>query len=224
MADTISDSAPVSTTRPLVITDCDEVLLRMVVHFREWLAEDHAIDMSVEHGFAEALRHRDGTVLEPDEVWEKLGAFFDDEMHRQDEVPGAIDAIRTLAGHAEVVVLTNLMDFRREDRMRQLAQFGIDIPVYTNQGPKGPALRRILDERGSDAAGNPRPAFFIDDLAVHHASVAQCAPDVIRLHLVGEPAVAPHVDCAFKAGDAHARIDDWQQALPWLLDRIKEFS
>ena len=31
--------------RPLVITDCDEVLLHMVRHFRDWLAAEHAIDV-----------------------------------------------------------------------------------------------------------------------------------------------------------------------------------
>lgn len=209
---------------PLVITDCDEVLLRMVYHFRAWLKEDHSIIMDVSSGFSGALRRDDGQALEPAEVWKLLGGFFDAEMHRQDEVPGAIAAIRTLSEFAEVVVLTNLNDERREDRVRQLATFGIDLPVYTNQGPKGPALARIVEERGHDALGNPRPVFFIDDLALHHGSVAQSAPQVTRLHFVGEPEVAPHTDCAFTAGHAHARIDNWQQALPWLLDRIKEHS
>ncbi len=31
-------------TRPLVVTDCDEVLLHMVRHFREWLGERIAIE------------------------------------------------------------------------------------------------------------------------------------------------------------------------------------
>ena len=30
--------------RPLLITDCDEVLLHMVKPFRDWLAEFHGID------------------------------------------------------------------------------------------------------------------------------------------------------------------------------------
>ena len=210
--------------KPLVITDCDEVLLRMVHHFRAWLKEDHAITMTVSRDFSGALAHDDGRTLEQEEVWELLGGFFDDEMHRQDEVPGAIDAIRKISEHAEVVVLTNLNDERREDRIRQLATFGIELPVYTNQGPKGPALARIVEERGYDANGKLRPTFFIDDLAVHHNSVAETAPHVICLHFVGEPEVAPHTTCAFTAGHAQARIDNWQQALPWLLERIKEHA
>ena len=29
-------------SRPLVVTDCDEVLLHMVRHFRDWLDDDHS--------------------------------------------------------------------------------------------------------------------------------------------------------------------------------------
>jgi hypothetical protein len=32
--------------------------------------------------------------------------------------------------------------------------------------------------------------------------------------------ISPHIACAHKAGHAHARIDDWTGALPWLMDRI----
>ena len=34
--------------RPLLITDCDEVLLHMVAHFQDWLGEAHAIDFAFE--------------------------------------------------------------------------------------------------------------------------------------------------------------------------------
>ena len=119
-----------------------------------------------------------------------------------------------LAEHADVVVLTNLMDHRQEARTRQLAEHGLDLRVFTNQGPKGPALQAILDEY------SPAGAIFIDDLAQHHGSVAELAPHVSRLHLCAEPTLAPHIDCAHEAGHAHARIDDWDNALSWLLERI----
>ena len=73
----------------------------------------------------------------------------------------------------------------------------------------------ILDEY------RPGHAVFIDDLPQHHGSVAEIAPHVTRLHLCGEPLLAPHIACAHQAGHAHARIDDWASALPWLLDRIE---
>jgi FMN phosphatase YigB (HAD superfamily) len=204
--------------RPLVITDCDEVLLHMLVHFREWLDEEHDVEFRMDgHDFANAMRRRghDKPVGEK-EMWAFLEGFFDTQMHRQTPVAGALEAINTLAGEADVVVLTNLADHRREARTRQLADHGLSIRVFTNQGPKGPALRAILDEY------RPSKAFFIDDLAQHHASAADQAPGVFRLHLVGEPTVAPHIPCAHEQGYAHARIDRWDLALPWLRERLKE--
>lgn len=202
--------------RPLVVTDCDEVLLHMVRHFRQWLEEEHNIAFTLEgNPFAQSMkrRHSDRDLTE-DEVWELLGAFFDTQMHCQLPVAGAVEAVAELQREADVVVLTNLVDKRNEARMRQLREIGIDAPVYTNQGPKGEALRRIIEEHGGSRA------IFIDDIAQHHRSAAESYPQVVRLHFCGEPAIAPHIPCAFAAGHAHARIDNWAEALPWILDTL----
>ena len=37
-------------SRPLLISDCDEVLLHMVSHFNDWLGEEHDIDFAFESG------------------------------------------------------------------------------------------------------------------------------------------------------------------------------
>lgn len=198
--------------RPLVITDCDEVLLYMVSHFRDWLAEEENITFDMaRHDFVSAMRHNDtGKLVPQDQIWTLLNRFFDDQMHRQTAVTGAIEAINALREEAEVVVLTNLMDFRQEARTRQLLEHGLDVRVFTNQGPKGPALQKILDEY------QPSRAVFIDDLPQHHDSVGEVAPQVARLHLCAEPLIAANITCAFEAGHAHARIDNWDEALPWI--------
>lgn len=203
-------------SRPLVVTDCDEVLLHMVRHFRAWLGQEHGIEFQL-HGnpFAQSLRRRDsGALIEEAEVWRLLQLFFDSEMPRQTAVEGAAAAIAELQRQADVVVLTNLVDSYGEARTEQLRRHGIAVPVFTNQGPKGEALGRIVAEFA------PSRAVFVDDLAQHHASVAQVLPHVRRLHFCGEPAIAAHVPCAFKAGHAHARIDTWREALPWILGTL----
>ena len=44
-------------SRPLVVTDCDEVLLHMVRHFRDWLGEAHGIEFALDgNPFAQAMR------------------------------------------------------------------------------------------------------------------------------------------------------------------------
>ena len=203
-------------SRPLIISDCDEVLLHMIGPFRDWLGEAHGIDFDMRGGeFANAMTRREtGAVVETAEIWPLLNLFFDSEMHRQHPIDGSVAGIAALREHADVVVLTNLQDHRQETRTRQLADHGLNLRVFTNQGPKGPALQAIIEEY------RPSRAIFIDDLAQHHGSVAEVAPQVSRLHLCGEPLIAGHIACAHKAGHAHARIDDWAKALPWLLTRL----
>lgn len=201
--------------RPLVVTDCDEVLLHMVRHFRDWLDEAHGVVFELKgNPFAQSASRRDGSALDQDEIWPLLNAFFDHEMRRQTAIEGAAAAMAELQREADVVVLTNLVDRFGEARAGQLRAHGIDARVVTNQGPKGEALRRIVEDYA------PSRAVFIDDLAQHHASAAEALPDISRLHFCGEPAIAPHVPCAYRAGHAHARIDAWDEALPWVLETL----
>ncbi len=66
---------------------------------------------------------------------------------------------------------------------------------------------------------DPDVAVFVDDLAVHHQSVADTAPAVHRLHMVSEPDLAIHMP---PAPAAHARIDDWVAAQAWIEARFAE--
>ena len=215
-ASDLTDIPASADPRPLLITDCDEVLLHMVAPFRDWLAEGQGVDFIMEgNSFANALRWQEtGEAVGEKDIWRLLGGFFDTEMHRQKPIAGSIAAINRIAQDADVVILTNLTDERQAARTRQLADHGLHAKVYTNQGPKGPALARIMDEY------KPSRAIFIDDLPQHHESAMNDVPGVRRLHLCGEPMLAPHIDCAHAAGHAHARIDDWEAALPWLLEEL----
>lgn len=200
-------------SRPLLISDCDEVLLHMIVPFRDWLDEVHHVHFDFVHGdWGEALRHKhDGTVIERGRVWELLNGFFDTEMHRQQAIVGAVAGINALSQIADVVILTNLLDHRAGPRAAQLKAVGIDFPVYCNQGGKGEALKRILDEYRPDIS------VFVDDLGHQHDSVAQHLPDTWRLQLVGEPLLSQRV---VKEPMAHARIDVWAQAEPWIREKL----
>lgn len=203
-------------SRPLVISDCDEVLLYMIAPFRDWLAANEGVTFNmIGNNFAGAMRWSEsGEPVGEKDIWRLLGGFFDTQMHTQLPIAGAVAGINTLAQDADVVILTNLTDERQAHRTAQLAEHGIHARVFTNQGPKGPALARIVEEYA------PSRTVFIDDLPQHHHSVAQTVPQVRRLHLCGEPMLAPLIDCAHVQGHAHARIDTWEHALPWLLDQL----
>ncbi|WP_417612454.1 HAD family hydrolase [Parasphingorhabdus sp.] len=202
--------------KPLLISDCDEVLLHMVVPFQQWLDSDKHIHFDLENGsdFANALRHKhDGTQVLPEQIWPMLKEFFDTEMHRQGAIEGAVEAINALSKGADVVILTNLLDDRREARAEQLKAVGIDFPVYTNQGGKGELLTSILAEF------NPSVTVFVDDLGHQHGSVAKHAPDVWRLQMVGEPIMAKHIKTN---PAAHARIDSWSEAVAWISEKFEQ--
>ncbi|MGH6651324.1 MAG: HAD family hydrolase [Sphingopyxis sp.] len=201
--------------RPLVITDCDEVLMHMVVPFAQWVDQEHGVIFRIEDAsFAGALKRKEcGTPLEAAEVWPLLDGFFTTEMTRQTPIPGALAAMAEIARHADIVVLTNVGPDHQQRRIDQLALHDFHAPVIGSRGGKGEPVRRLIEEY------RPSVAVFIDDLGGHHTSVAEVAPDVWRLHLVGEPAIA---DKIAPSRHAHARIDDWTEAQDWILARLTE--
>lgn len=202
------------TGRSLLITDCDEVLLHMVSHFADWLDEAHDVDFDIESGeFNGALSdRRTGETLTIDQAWALLDGFFREEMHRQTLVPGAAEALARIGEVADIVILTNLGDEAHGWRVEQLASHGIHHEVVCNRGGKGSPVKELVERHA------PTSAVFIDDLAVHHASVAKHAPDVWRLHMIAEPRLAAATP---PSPDAHARIDEWPAACEWILERFE---
>jgi hypothetical protein len=198
----------------LLITDCDEVLLHMVRHFGEWLGEAHGIDFRPHGGaFETALTRREsGATVPGDEVWPLLDGFFRTEMDRQTLVPGAGTALERIAQVADIVILTNLQDWCHAGRAAQLDALGIRHRIVCNQGGKGRPVARLAAEHASTVT------VFVDDLEQHHTSVAHHAPDVFRLHMIAEPSIAPTIPAA---PHAHARIDDWDVAVEWVLARFR---
>jgi hypothetical protein len=198
----------------LLICDCDEVLLHMVRHFGVWLREAHDISFSPNGGdFSTSMTRANGSVPSREEMWGLLEGFFPGEMERQTLVPHAREALAALSKVADVVILTNLGDDNRQPRIEQLLGHGLDYRVETNQGGKGDPVARLVAEFGQPVT------VFVDDLAVHHESVARHAPGVHRLHMISEPSLAPHVA---KAPHAHTRIDEWREAQDWIAARFAD--
>jgi hypothetical protein len=201
-------------SRPLIVTDCDEVLLHMIAHFADWVAEAHGLSFRLDApGFRDALRDAAGEAVPADRVWPLLDGFFEGEMHRQNVVPGAAEALAELSAHADIVILTNIGDEYQANRVAQLERFDIRHRVLCNRGGKGGPVLELLAEL------EPSVAVFVDDLAVHHQSVAAHAPAVWRLHMIAEPRLAAHSP---PAPDAHARIDRWDEAAGWIRDRFRD--
>jgi hypothetical protein len=199
--------------KPLVVCDCDEVLMHMVVPFGAWLAEDHDIEFRMEDAtFGNALKRRScGTPLEAAEVWPLLDGFFAREMARQYPVDGAAASLTRLSAIADIVILTNIGPIHAPARAQQLSAAGMPYRVIGSRGGKGEPLAALIAEL------EPSVVAFVDDLANQHKSVARQVPTAWRLHLVAEPAIADKIPAS---RHAHARIDDWAGAADWLSERL----
>ena len=128
----------------------------------------------------------------------------------REQIP-EIDAVLGTGEVADIVILTNIGDDYQANRVAQLEAFDIRHRVLCNRGGKGRPVQELIDEM------KPSATVFVDDLSVHHESVAKHAPDVWRLHMIAEPRLAATTP---PAPHAHARIDDWGEALPWILEKL----
>ncbi len=200
-------------SRPLLISDCDEVLLHWLRHFGAWAAAEHSMDYRPQaHSFAELLCHRETGVPVPlNDALPLVEAFFESEMHRQTLVPGALEALGRIGEVADVVILTNIDHRFQTHRVAQLDSHGIRHEVITNRGPKGLAVARLAEARGG------QPVLFVDDMASHHESVTRHSAATWRLHMVADPDIARLIPAA---PAAHKRIDCWTEATDWIVDRL----
>jgi hypothetical protein len=192
--------------RPLVITDADEVILRFVEGLDRFLrAKGLYLDLSTYRLFGNVKRLDDNTPVLDVEVTALLDEFRKD-LDSLELVEGAHDALGRLMPRADIVVLTNITPDQAPPRLKNLASFGLDLPLVTNHGLKGPAVKALAARAG-------RPAFFIDDIPQHLTSAAEHAPDVLRIHLIGDDRLKSLMP---PAGDAHHHADSWQDAAAFI--------
>jgi hypothetical protein len=131
-------------TKPLLICDCDEVLLHFAGPFRTYLDTAHALELNFE-SFAlsgNIRRKVDGSLVERKDVRTLVDGFFADAMEGQPVVEGAVEALAALSDPYEIVILTNIRDAYRDRRRAQIAALGMPFPVYVNARAR-PRRRRV---------------------------------------------------------------------------------
>ena len=197
--------------KPRLILDCDGVILEFIAPFQRWLETDRGIRMQLTGPtIANSMtRVDDGEAVDDALFPALLDGFFEHGQFTQPPTADARAALASLGRDMEIVVLTNIPAQWRDVRMESLARHGFDFPVFANDGPKGRRVQELADGR---------PAVFVDDLPPHHKSAARHAPEVGRLHMVGDPSLGALVQ---PAEDAHARIDGWREAETWIRNRLE---
>ncbi len=191
--------------RPLIISDCDGVLLEFVDPFIAYLRDEHELTLALKSfALAGNIHRADGSAVEAAAFPQLLGGFFDTHMATQTPVAGAAAALADLATSCDVVILTNIAEKHALLRTGEMVRHGMPYRVIGNNGPKGGPIKKLVDHF------QPGSAVFIDDLPPHHSSAKGIVPEVHRLHMVAE---APLRTLIPPAPDADARIDDWGAAL-----------
>jgi FMN phosphatase YigB (HAD superfamily) len=198
--------------RPLLIVDADEVILRFVDGFDRFLRHEGLfLDLTSYRLHGNVKRLDDRTPILDVEVTALLDDFRRD-LDSLEIVEGAFEALTALKPRLDIVMLTNIAPAQGGPRLRNLATLGLDLPLVANSGVKGPAVKALAARAG-------RPAFFVDDIPQNLASAAQNAPDVYRIHLIGDERLKPLLP---PAAEAHLRAEHWRDAEAFIAAKLTE--
>ena len=196
--------------RPLVISDADEVLLQFMRQFEIYLdRNDMWIDLSsfrlqgnIKYkGSDEAVDMTNRNIIND---------FFAAETLNFSPVEGAAEALNALSKEAQIIILTNLPLAQKSERQINLSKHGMDYPVIVGSGLKGPAVKSLSEKINA-------PLFFLDDIPHNINSVAKYVPTSGRIHMIADPRLSKLIGAA---EGASARIDQWQEAQAWILDKL----
>lgn len=192
--------ARVTPGRPLVVVDADEVLLRFVDGFDRFLNRQGLfLDLTSYRLHGNVKRLDDRTALLDVEVTALLEEFRG-ELDWLDPVESAGETLAAL--DTGIVVLTNITPAQAVARQRNLARLGLDYPLVANSGLKGPAVRQLANRSRAKT-------FFVDDIPQHLVSCAEHAPEVIRIHLIGDERLKGLLP---PCEQAHHYAQDWPAA------------
>lgn len=197
--------------RPLVICDVDEVVVHFTRDFENYIAPRGLWLDASSFALNGNIRHANGGAsVSAAESAALIERFFADRAMHMQPIDGAIEALLGIAGQAAVVMLTNLPHQAGDDRRRNLAGLGLDFPVLTNSGPKGPAIN-ILAEMVE------APVVFIDDSPGFIASAYQHAPGVHLIHFLHDQRFARHLE---PFDYVSLTTDSWNEAGPHVLKLV----
>jgi len=204
--------ARLSAGRPLLIVDADEVLLRFVAGFDRFLEQQGLfLDLTSYRLHGNVKRRDDRSAVLDVEVTALLEEFRR-ELDSLEPVEGARECLMDLSRQLDIVVLSNIAPAQAAARLRNLASFGLKLPVVANSGLKGESVKALASRAG-------RPSFFVDDIPQHLASAAEFAPDVTRIHLIGDDRLKPLLPAS---EHADFRAAGWNDAHRFIAEKLSE--
>ena len=199
--------------RPLVICDVDEVVVHFTRDFEDYLGSlDLELDTSRMLFSGNIRRRKSLSMLNAEESERIVVQFFAERTLDMQTIDGAVDALKAIEKSADVIMLTNLPHEAGDDRRANLAGHGLNFPVVTNSGPKGPAIKKI-------AAQIAAPVVFIDDSPGFITSAFEHAPDVHLIHFLHDERYARLIS---PLDFVSLRTHTWDEVHPHVLELIAE--
>ncbi len=195
-------------SRPLIISDADEVLLKFMQRVEVYL---DSIGLWIDlQNFGLTNNIKSKQTNEPVKIPSLIDDFFAAETPNIDAADGAAASLKSLSEKAQIMVLTNLPAAHKQARIDNLKGHDMDYPVVVNSGLKGPAVKWLADKIDG-------PVFFLDDIPHNVNSVAEDAPDVHCIHFIADTRLQKLID---KADGATARFDTWAETHDWIAAKI----
>jgi len=188
-----------STERPLVLVDVDEVLGLFMQGFGDFLVGE-GLEMRIDRFALFQNIYRPGATehLDVAEGKKLFDAFFAGHCHEIEPAPGGMEALTRLAKSAEILILSNAPAEAERLRTEWLRKHGLPHPLILNSGPKGPIAAALV-------AQTPQKTAFVDDLISNLDSVQDHSPTTATFQHVADLRLRPLAP----RSDRHPRIDDW---------------
>ena len=143
-------------------------------------------------------------------VSQLISDFFEDRTRHMEPIDGAVESLLHIGETADIVLLTNLPHTAGDHRRENLAGHGLNFPVVTNSGPKGPAINDLVTRAA-------KPCVFIDDSPAFIASAYDHAPGVHLVHFLHDDRFARHIE---PLDYVSLRTGSWTEAKPHILELI----
>ena len=197
---------------PLMIFDADEVLVHFAEPFSNYLKKhNHRLHLTGYRLDNAIKKLETDDVADPDTAKDLVWGFINEETKNQPAAKGAPEALKKLQEYAQIIILSNVPHSVHDDRVLNLKKIGMDYPLISNEGMKGPAVKEILKDHKAES-------FFIDDNPYQVESVYNDNQDTVCVHFSVCDLVKPYMP---KAVGASIEPTSWDDLVSKLINRLK---
>ncbi len=194
------ESISLNSSRPVIISDADEVILHFSDMLSEYLLTQGMYVNFISYALEGNIKYTDtDKAVDSGLFREILDDYFENYVEKQPLVKDVAEHLENLSALCDIVILTNIPHNFASRRRKQLSDSGLNYPMISSSGPKGPVMKVIRDM-------TPEKLIFIDDISHHHKSVAKAVPDALRIQYIANDHLNSIEE---KSKYCHHRCRDW---------------